>query len=99
MSYGIYIFAWPIMQFAAYFGLQDAGWLVYHVVIVVVVHILAFASWHLIEKPALSLKNWTPRWLAWLLARWKPIEDRIRDRIVVPGFSSTRRARELEAAA
>lgn len=99
MSYGIYIFAWPIMQFAAYFGLQDAGWLVYHLVVVVVVHILAFGSWHLIEKPALSLKNWTPRWLQWLLARWKPVEDRIRDRIVVPGFSSTRRARELEAAA
>ncbi len=27
-SYGIYIVAWPLMQFGAYFGLEKAGWLV-----------------------------------------------------------------------
>ena len=46
-SYGIYIIAWPLMQFAAYFGLQNAGWLVYHVVIVAGCHVYAFLSWHL----------------------------------------------------
>ncbi|MEV4735671.1 MULTISPECIES: acyltransferase family protein [unclassified Microbacterium] len=66
-SYGIYIIAWPLMQFAAYFGLEKAGWLVYHVVIVVACHVYAYLSWHLIERPALQLKDWTPRWGTWLL--------------------------------
>jgi len=64
-SYGIYIIAWPLMQFAAYFGLQDRGWLVYHLVIIAGCHVYAFVSWHAIEKPAMSLKNWMPRPLAW----------------------------------
>lgn len=68
-SYGIYIVAWPLMQFAAYFKLQDAGWLVYHVVIVVGCHAYAYLSWHLVERPALQLKDWTPRWLQRLLER------------------------------
>lgn len=77
-SYGIYIFAWPIMTLAAYFGVQNRGWLVYHLVVIVLVHIAAFLSWHLIEKPAMSLKDWTPRPLAWVLARGAPIRDRLR---------------------
>lgn len=63
-SYGIYIYAWPIMTFVTYFGLQERGWIVYHLVVVLLCHVAAFLSWHLIEKPAMSLKNWTPRWLA-----------------------------------
>jgi peptidoglycan/LPS O-acetylase OafA/YrhL len=70
-SYGIYIVAWPLMQFAGYFGLQQAGWLAYHVVIVVGCHVYAFLSWHLIEKPALQLKDWTPRWMDSLLRRMR----------------------------
>lgn len=68
-SYGIYIIAWPLMQFSAYFGLEKAGWLVYHLVIVIGCHIYAFLSWHLIERPALQLKDWTPKWLARVLDR------------------------------
>lgn len=74
-SYGIYIIAWPLMQFAAYFGLQNRGWLVYHLFIVIGCHIYAFVSWHLIEKPAMSLKNWTPRWLVWIYERMRPVGD------------------------
>lgn len=59
-SYGIYIYAWPLMTFGAYFGLQNYGWIVYHVTIVVACHIFAYISWHTIEKPAMSLKNWNP---------------------------------------
>jgi peptidoglycan/LPS O-acetylase OafA/YrhL len=59
-SYGVYIFAWPLMMFACYFGLEQAGMLAYFAVIVVVTHVIAFASWHLIEKPAMSLKDWVP---------------------------------------
>ena len=32
----------------------------YFAVIVVATHAVAFASWHLIEKPAMSLKDWSP---------------------------------------
>ena len=68
-SYGIYIFAWPVQQFVAYFGVHEWGWIAYHVIVIAIVHVLAFASWHLIENPAMSLKNWTPRWLDSLMAR------------------------------
>jgi len=73
-SYGIYIFAWPVMQLTAYFGLHERGWLAYHLVIVVVVHVLAFFSWHLVEKPAISLKDWNPSHLVDALRgrlRWR----------------------------
>ena len=60
-SYGVYIFAWPLMTLACYFGLQERGMLVYFAVIVLATHAVAFASWHLIEKPAMSLKDWSPR--------------------------------------
>jgi peptidoglycan/LPS O-acetylase OafA/YrhL len=72
-SYGIYIIAWPLMQFAAYFQLERFGWLVYHVVIVVGCHIYAFLSWHLLEKPAMGLKNWTPRWLEFINRKLDPV--------------------------
>ena len=60
-SYGVYIFAWPLMTFACFFGLHERGMLVYFAVIVVATHAVAYLSWHLIEKPAMSLKNWSPR--------------------------------------
>lgn len=76
-SYGIYIVAWPLMQFAAFFQLQNAGWVVYHVVIVVGCHIYAFLSWHLVERPALQLKDWTPKWLTALLRRTQASRHRL----------------------
>lgn len=60
-SYGVYIFAWPLMTFACFFGLHERGMLAYFAVIVVATHAIAYLSWHLIEKPAMSLKNWSPR--------------------------------------
>lgn len=71
-SYGVYIFAWPLMQFVSYFGLEKAGMLAYFAVIVVGTHAIAFCSWHLIEKPAMSLKDWSP---APLLARLRGDRD------------------------
>ena len=65
-SYGVYIFAWPLMLFACFFGLEKQGMVVYFVVLIAAIHAVAFCSWHLIEKPAMSLKDWTP---APLLAR------------------------------
>jgi peptidoglycan/LPS O-acetylase OafA/YrhL len=60
-SYGVYIFAWPLMTFACFFGLQHAGMAVYLLVVSVAAHVIAFGSWHLIEKPAMSLKDWSPK--------------------------------------
>lgn len=77
-SYGIYIIAWPLMQFAAYFQLQRFGWLVYHLVIIIGCHIYAFISWHLIENPAMSLKNWNPRPLRWVHAKIDPLFNPLR---------------------
>lgn len=88
LSYGIYIFAWPVMTLAAQFGLHKQGWVVYHLVIVVIVHILAFASWHLIEKPALSLKNWTPGILDRFLQWFDPIHRQLTTPFVNPRFAS-----------
>ncbi len=38
-------------------------------VIVAGCHAYAYLSWHLIERPALQLKDWTPKWLSKVLAR------------------------------
>lgn len=96
-SYGIYIYAWPIMTFSAFFGLQDTGWFIYHLVIVAACHVAAFLSWHLIEQPAMSLKNWTPRWLAWLIDRGRPAVDAVKRRLVDPRFSSANFAQRMLA--
>lgn len=95
LSYGIYIYAWPIQQFVAFFGVYTWGWFAYHAVVVVLCHIAAFISWHLLEKPALSLKNWTPRWLAALQVRFRPLNQRIKRAIVNPDYSSTHFAHTL----
>ena len=86
-SYGIYIFAWPIMTFVAFFGIQNDGWLVYHLVVIVLVHIAAFLSWHLIEKQAMSLKDWTPAPLAWVMAKGAVPVNRVRARFTAGGRS------------
>ena len=91
-SYGIYIIAWPLMQFSAYFGLEKAGWLVYHLVIVAGCHAYAYLSWHLIERPALQLKDWTPKWLASTLASHGPPAGR-RHGLARPESRGSRRPR------
>ena len=96
-SYGIYIFAWPLMQFGAYFGLQNAGWLVYHLVIAIAAHICAYISWHVIESPAMSLKNWTPRWLTWVMDKCRPPLDRVKGRLVNVDYSSSNFAKRVRA--
>ena len=96
-SYGIYLSAWPLMQAAAYFDLQRFGWVTYHIIIVLACHIWAFFSWHLIEKPAMSLKNWTPRPVAWAAEKWAPASAWVKSKVVDPRYSSTRLAETLRA--
>lgn len=96
-SYGIYIVAWPLMQFAAYFRLQEAGWIIYHVVIVFACHAYAYLSWHLIERPALQLKDWTPRWGTRLLDRTHELRMRVLG-VVDPTYPARVAARSAKAA-
>lgn len=77
-SYGIYIIGWPLMVLATYFNLQSHGLVVYHLVVIVGVHIYAFLSWHLVERPAMALKNWTPRWMIRLLDRTAVTRGRLK---------------------
>lgn len=64
ISYGLYIYAWPIQVLLLLVG--AAAW---HVSVYLAVSIAlacgaAYLSWILVESPALSLKSWTPRWIA-----------------------------------
>jgi peptidoglycan/LPS O-acetylase OafA/YrhL len=55
LSYGLYIYAWPIQQWiVAVTGNAIGPWSL-AAITVPVVGMLAFASWHLLERPALSL--------------------------------------------
>jgi peptidoglycan/LPS O-acetylase OafA/YrhL len=64
MSYGIYIFAWPVQQLVTLALGSAVTWYWNTALSLPVALALAFASWHLVEKPALSLKNWRrPRML------------------------------------
>ncbi|GAA2381364.1 acyltransferase [Dactylosporangium salmoneum] len=56
-SYGIYIYAFPIQQLVADLGGAAWGVAPYVALCVAPVLLLAAASWHLVERPALTLKD------------------------------------------
>lgn len=57
LSYGVYIYAFPIQQLMVIAGLVTLNPLVFAVIAAVAVIPVAASSWFLIEKPALSLKS------------------------------------------
>jgi peptidoglycan/LPS O-acetylase OafA/YrhL len=61
-SYGVYIYAFPVQQTLAKFGAQAWGLLAYLALSILLTVALAFASWHLIERPALRAKNYQLPW-------------------------------------
>jgi peptidoglycan/LPS O-acetylase OafA/YrhL len=62
LSYGIYIYAFPIQMLLAEHSLQrQGGPLLFSLVSLLLASIAAFISWHLVEKMALRLKDWSPR--------------------------------------
>lgn len=76
-SYGMYIYGWPMLQLATYFGLNSLGFLAYLTVVLLATTTLAIASWYLIESRALSLKNVAiPAWLRTDSVRVRPPGDR-----------------------
>lgn len=56
-SYGLYIYAFPVQQTIAAYHLNQRGWFIYFLLSLAFTLPLAAASWHLIEKPALKMKN------------------------------------------
>jgi len=79
ISYGVYIYAFPVQQPLAIAGYSQIGWFGYAMVSLATTIPLAWASWLAVERPLLRLKNWTPGWLALprvqriLAARWMPL--------------------------
>ncbi|KJY37867.1 acyltransferase [Streptomyces sp. NRRL S-495] len=57
LSYGVYIYAFPIQQCLALWHVQKHGYAVYTGASVVLALVAAALSWYLVEKPALKLKN------------------------------------------
>lgn len=60
LSYGLYIFAFPVQQTLALAGVQRAGWVAFLASSLGAALLLARGSWFLVESPALSLAH---RWL------------------------------------
>jgi len=56
-SYGIYIYAYPVQQCLLSAGVLRYGMASYLALVVVITVLLAFASWHLVEKRALAWKS------------------------------------------
>jgi peptidoglycan/LPS O-acetylase OafA/YrhL len=57
LSYGVYIYGFPVQQLYAMYGLPDAGKLVYLAVATATTLMLAALSWLLVERPCLSAKD------------------------------------------
>ncbi|MGW4893594.1 acyltransferase family protein [Kitasatospora sp. NPDC004240] len=57
LSYGVYIYAFPIQQSLALWQVPRHGYAVYTGAAVLLSVVAAFLSWHAVEKPALKLKN------------------------------------------
>ncbi len=70
-SYGVYVYGFLVQQCLAYLGVHRWGYVPYTVVAFVITFVLAWLSWHLIEKRALGLKSWGPgRGIAYWRSRW-----------------------------
>ncbi len=57
VSYGLYIYAFPVQQLLVMYGVTKYGFTPYFVCALAITLALAAASWFTIEKPSLSLKH------------------------------------------
>ncbi len=69
LSYGVYIYGWPVQQLLIIYGLAVLNPFAFAVVATVVTVPLAALSWFVVEKPALTLKS---RWQRKSEARHPP---------------------------
>jgi peptidoglycan/LPS O-acetylase OafA/YrhL len=68
LSYGFYLWAFPVQQVAAFAGVQALGWAPYVALTALATAGCALASWRLVERPALRLKDRGPG-LGWARLR------------------------------
>lgn len=59
-SYGIYIYGFLVQQMLAFWGVNEWGYIPYVAITIPITFILAWLSWHALEKRAMSLKDWGP---------------------------------------
>lgn len=62
LSYGLYVYAWPVQATLLLVGAGEWWTTVFVLVSLAISLGLAFLSWSWVESPALRLKSWTPRW-------------------------------------
>lgn len=62
LSYGVYIYHWPVFQLLAATSLVTVSVPLFILAGAIVIGLLALASWHAVEHPALRQKNRTPPW-------------------------------------
>jgi peptidoglycan/LPS O-acetylase OafA/YrhL len=60
ISYGVYIYAFPVGQLLAIAGLQKAGYILFMLTTLICTIPLAMASWWGLEKWALRARTWQP---------------------------------------
>lgn len=73
ISYGAYLYAWPVQQiFAMHSGFHGHPWLLMLASIPVTL-VLGYASWRLVEKPALRLKKVLARHTTLPTSSGKPV--------------------------
>lgn len=59
-SYGMYVYGFLVQQLTAFWGWHRWGYIPWVGASILVTAVFALASWHLIEKRALQLKDWGP---------------------------------------
>ncbi len=57
LSYGVYLYAWPIQQLLTMWGVPGHGWVLYSSLSISASVLLAFVSWHCVESPMLKHKD------------------------------------------
>jgi peptidoglycan/LPS O-acetylase OafA/YrhL len=71
LSYGLYVYAWPVQAALVVIG-AHTWWLPLYLVVSLTIALgMAFLSWTYVESPALALKSWTPQLLVWHSHRTK----------------------------
>lgn len=82
-SYGMYVYGFLVQQFTAYLGWNRWGYIPWVLASILITAGCAWVSWHLVEKRALSLKDWGPGrgirfWYERILARIRARAERRR---------------------
>jgi peptidoglycan/LPS O-acetylase OafA/YrhL len=57
ISYGVYIYAFPLQQLLVVYGVGDLGYIPFLLASLACTFPVAAGSWYLVERPALKLKS------------------------------------------